>query len=103
MWCIYVYSKIPGYTPAVNVITVDAYSLAGDITLKQSQATELKPGSFTTSKDGVDWVMMPDDYDENGYINEVRSRGKLYKLNGVQKSKLILNMMIRIYRYLTIY
>ena len=77
----------PSYTPAVNVITVDAYSLAGDITLKQSQATELKPGSFTTSKDGVDWVMMPDDYDENGYINEVRSRGKLYKLSVDSKSK----------------
>ena len=77
----------PSYTPAVNVITVDAYSLADDITLKQSQATELNPGSFTTSKDGVDWVMMPDDYDEDGYINEVRSRGKLYKLSVDSKSK----------------
>ena len=30
---------------------------------------------------------MPDDYDENGYINEVRSRGKLYKLSVDSKSK----------------
>ena len=71
----------PSDTLKWSKIQVDAYSLAEHIILKQNQATALNDGSFTTTKDGVGWVMIPNACDNEGNINEVQSRGKLYKLS----------------------
>lgn len=71
----------PSYEVKSNTIQVDAYSIAPDISLKQNQATEIQEGSFATSKEGVDWVLMPEDYDTNGTLSYSLLDGKLYKVN----------------------
>lgn len=71
----------PSYEVKSNTIQVDAYSIAPDISLKQNQATEIQEGSFTTSKEGVDVVLMPEAYDEDGYISSTLADGKLYKVS----------------------
>ena len=75
------YICVPLAPLEANNIQVDAYSIAPDIIVKQSKATELKEGSFTTSKEGVDWVLMPEDYDTNGTLSYSLLDGKLYKVN----------------------
>ena len=77
-----IYICVPPVTASAEskTIQVNEKSIASDISLKQDQATEIKEGSFITTKEGVEDTLMPDKYDADGTLCYSLLDGKLYKV-----------------------